>query len=423
ELTRSSDLYSLGATLICLLTGIKSGDIGNLIDANYRIIFRHLIPPLQRGWINWLEKMVEPKPTDRYENAKKALAALQPLDVNRLPKVRISQTNLELASDKWGEKLTGIIEISNPIPQTTLSGRWEVAPHVNDPPHTPYDHSWISFSSRKFEGNNVECEITVDTSKLVENEIHKREIFLHNNSASEIQKINIQVETGSLPKLEVDSILGFFFCRLVVAMLVFCIFDSSKFHPLFIWWAVISIVLCALVNYINNNTVISIITFGVFSIVTFVLILLFFYDEAELMYLLAILSVLLLRATITFIIVVVISYFLARLYLFIWAETIKLIIISKNKIGQSIGQLLSKKEKRFILILTIGLEFSLVITFKIFSEVITKPHCFTLGEILVLAIVAIASLCITLIPLIYLISKPMRIVYKYRKAEPNLIKT
>ncbi|NES93653.1 MAG: protein kinase, partial [Okeania sp. SIO2B9] len=65
QLTRSSDLYSLGATLICLLTGIKSTDIGNLIDANYRIIFRHLVPPLERGWINWLEKITEPKYTDR----------------------------------------------------------------------------------------------------------------------------------------------------------------------------------------------------------------------------------------------------------------------------------------------------------------------------------------------------------------------
>ncbi len=150
SLTKASDLYSLSATLICLLTGIKSGDIGNLIDADYRIIFRHLIPPLERGWINWLEKITEPKYTDRYENAKKALAALQPLAVNRLPKLRISYINLEFASEKWGEKLTGIIGISNPIPETILSGRWEVAPHVNDPPHTPYDHSWISFSSHKF---------------------------------------------------------------------------------------------------------------------------------------------------------------------------------------------------------------------------------------------------------------------------------
>ena len=50
EITKASDLYGLGATLICLLTGTKSVDIGSLIDANYYIRFRHLVPPLQRGW-------------------------------------------------------------------------------------------------------------------------------------------------------------------------------------------------------------------------------------------------------------------------------------------------------------------------------------------------------------------------------------
>ena len=240
ELTRASDLYSLGATLICLLTGIKSGDIVNLIDANYRIIFRHLVPPLQRGWINWLEKITEPKYTDRYENAKKALADLRVLDVNRLPKLIISQTNLKFTSNKWGEKLAETIIVSNPIPETILCGRWEVYPHVNDPPHTPYDHSWISFSAHKFAGNNVKCKITVDTSKLVENEIHKREIILYNNSPSEIEKINIQVKTGSAPKLEFDTcyILTFFFCRFLVGMLIFSYTYTDdfyllwKFHPL-----------------------------------------------------------------------------------------------------------------------------------------------------------------------------------------------
>ncbi|MGD1806948.1 hypothetical protein ACP6PL_16135 [Dapis sp. BLCC M126] len=277
QLTKASDLYSLGATLICLLTGIKSADIGNLIDANYRIIFRHLVPPLQRGWINWLEKMAEPKYTDRYENAQVALAALQPLDVNRLPKVRISQKNLAFISNRWGEKLTETITVSNPIPETILSGRWEVAPDVNDPPHTPYDQSWISFTPHKFEGNNVECKITVDTSKLVKNEIYRREIFLHSNSTSETQKINIQVETGCVPQLGAESIFIFFFIRLVVAMVIFYCFDLLKFNPLFIWWTVICITVCALVNSINNNIFISIIMFGVLSIITFIIKLLLFY--------------------------------------------------------------------------------------------------------------------------------------------------
>ena len=416
SLTTASDLYSLGATLICLLTGIKSGDIGNLIDANYRIIFRHLVPPLQRGWINWLEKMTEPKSTDRYENAKKALAALRVLDVNRLPKVRISQENLEFSSSKWGEKLTDIIWVSNPIPETILSGRWEVAPHVSDPPHTPYDHSWISFTPQKFEGNNVKCEITVNTSKLVKNKVYRREIFLHNNSASEIETINIQVETGSLPKLEDESIFMFFFTRFVVAVFIFFSFYLLQFNTLFIWWAVISITVCALFNYINNKIVKGIIVFGILSIKIFLL-----FIMTAILYSYGANRESLFTALFQAILILVISYYLARLYLFILAETIKLIIIPKNKIGR----LFSKIEKILIFLLTIGLEFSLVITFKTFSEITPQPYCFTLGEILVSAGIAIASLSATLIPLIpliYLMLKPMRIVSKYRKVETKLIK-
>ncbi|MEM1169823.1 MAG: hypothetical protein AAGJ08_12280 [Cyanobacteria bacterium P01_H01_bin.35] len=69
-----------------------------------------------------------------------------------------------------------------------------------------------------------------------------------------------------------------------------------------------------------------------------------------------------------------------------------------------------------------GFYFSLGTIFFIFHQVISVLHCLTLGEILVLVGGAIASLSITLIPLIYLILKPLKRIYKYRKSEPNLIK-
>ncbi|MGD1806947.1 hypothetical protein ACP6PL_16130 [Dapis sp. BLCC M126] len=48
-----------------------------------------------------MEKITEPKYTDRYKNAEEALAALRVLDVNRLPKLRISKKNLAFASNEW----------------------------------------------------------------------------------------------------------------------------------------------------------------------------------------------------------------------------------------------------------------------------------------------------------------------------------
>ncbi|MDJ0552929.1 MAG: serine/threonine-protein kinase [Microcoleaceae cyanobacterium MO_207.B10] len=80
ELTEASDLYSLGATLICLLTNTKSNDIGKLIDENYRINFKKLIPNLEPAFVKWLEKMVEPKLQHRFPNAETALKVLDCLE-------------------------------------------------------------------------------------------------------------------------------------------------------------------------------------------------------------------------------------------------------------------------------------------------------------------------------------------------------
>jgi hypothetical protein len=78
-LTEASDLYSLGVTLIGLLTGTRSLDIGKLIDDNYRFDFKRLVPQLNPGLIAWLDKMVAPNVKQRFDNAAAAKAALQSL--------------------------------------------------------------------------------------------------------------------------------------------------------------------------------------------------------------------------------------------------------------------------------------------------------------------------------------------------------
>ncbi|XZN93406.1 MAG: serine/threonine protein kinase [Microcoleus sp.] len=81
ELTESSDLYSLGMTLICLLTKTKSTEIGNLLDEHSRIQFKKKLPKLNSQFVNWLEKMVSISIKTRYPNAAIALKELQPIDI------------------------------------------------------------------------------------------------------------------------------------------------------------------------------------------------------------------------------------------------------------------------------------------------------------------------------------------------------
>ncbi|MBW4683810.1 MAG: serine/threonine protein kinase [Komarekiella atlantica HA4396-MV6] len=80
-LTEASDLYSLGATLICLLTDTRSVDIGKLIDDNYRFNFQKLVPQINPRFESWLVKMVEPNQKRRYANASVALEVLKPIQV------------------------------------------------------------------------------------------------------------------------------------------------------------------------------------------------------------------------------------------------------------------------------------------------------------------------------------------------------
>jgi serine/threonine protein kinase len=80
-LTQASDLYSLGATLICLLTNTLAADIGKVIENGDRWQFPKLSNRLNPRFRSWLLTMVQPNPKDRYPNAAVALAALEPISV------------------------------------------------------------------------------------------------------------------------------------------------------------------------------------------------------------------------------------------------------------------------------------------------------------------------------------------------------
>lgn len=81
DLTEASDLYSLGVTLICLLSGTRSVDVGKLINDEYRFDFNCLPSNINPLFIEWLRSMVEPNIKNRFASAAAALEALQPIPV------------------------------------------------------------------------------------------------------------------------------------------------------------------------------------------------------------------------------------------------------------------------------------------------------------------------------------------------------
>ncbi len=86
KLSKASDLYGLGVTLICLITNTNSANIGRLVDfSTNKINFKNQVIFQDSRFVDWLEKMVEPLPTNRYPDAVTALNELKLTDSISFP--------------------------------------------------------------------------------------------------------------------------------------------------------------------------------------------------------------------------------------------------------------------------------------------------------------------------------------------------
>jgi serine/threonine protein kinase len=201
QFNKTTDIYSLGMSIVCWLTRTEPTEMYNIINmgTNQVMGLRELLSAYSLRFVDWLEKVVQPDPKDRYPDAEVAFNAFKPLYVKRVPEAIVSSSILEFAASKLGERITQTLTVRNNVPETVLEGWWEVAPHPSDPPHTPNSHAWISFGSRKFSGNANECSIIFNTDELMAGKVYKRQILLHSNSSSETGKIDLIIKTSEIP--------------------------------------------------------------------------------------------------------------------------------------------------------------------------------------------------------------------------------
>jgi serine/threonine protein kinase len=226
QFNKTTDIYSLGMSIVCWLTRTEPTEMYNIINmgTNQVIGLRELLSAYSLRFVDWLEKVVQPDPKDRYPDAEAAFNAFKPLYVKRVPEAIVSSSVLEFTASKLGERITQTITVRNNVPETVLEGWWEVAPHPSDSPHTPNSHAWISFGSRKFSGNTNECSIVVNTDKLMAGKVYKRQILLHSKSSEEIEELDLIVRTAEIPikiyKLPWNELIVLFIFGIIPSILV-----------------------------------------------------------------------------------------------------------------------------------------------------------------------------------------------------------
>ncbi|BAY26729.1 serine/threonine kinase [Calothrix sp. NIES-2100] len=204
---RASDLYSLGATCVHLLTGIHPLELYD--DDNCLRWQKHLKKPINKHLQQVLDKLLKQAAKERYQSVDEVLPEV-------LPKAELSLYSIELTATKIGEKLTQNINITNPIPETLLQGSWHIVPHHSDLKFTPNKNVWISFTSTKFAGNSLNNKIIVDTSKLMADKVYQRQISLQTNSYKENEILNLKVKTAPLP-YKITKIPIFIITAIIIA--------------------------------------------------------------------------------------------------------------------------------------------------------------------------------------------------------------
>jgi len=94
----ASDLYGLGATLIACLTGARGHGVRELVDSMFRFDLSRLPGHVDKRFVRWLGRMVEPDLKRRFADARTALAALDEDDVRPAMSVRPEVRQVHAAS-------------------------------------------------------------------------------------------------------------------------------------------------------------------------------------------------------------------------------------------------------------------------------------------------------------------------------------
>ncbi|MGK7941683.1 MAG: serine/threonine protein kinase [Crocosphaera sp.] len=220
-LTKATDLYGLGVTLICLLTGTQSTQIDLLINEENRLNFQDKIPAINSAFIHWLEKLVKINSKERYASAKLAYKSLEIINIQYKKEVLLRSLPLKIHGNKVNEPIIEILKTKQLIPRKIKTGVWEFIPHPNDPYMGINSHPWLKIIPSKFQLGQSRITLSIDTQKLIANRVYERQICLHTYEDEEVNYIlPLKVFTNSITNINLQKYFFFLFIPWCINLLI-----------------------------------------------------------------------------------------------------------------------------------------------------------------------------------------------------------
>ncbi len=178
----SRDLGDLGLTLIGVLMGWDRATVREWItraESSDSLHLEERLPQIARDWLAWLERLVTADPERRFADARAALAAIQGVDILRLPAVSFEPPELRARVDWLGDRPVTTVTAQDLTQSLDFNGRWEMALHPSDPPAPLGRHAWIEVQGDRRDRHHLTGIVHIDSQRLRPGRTYRRSLLFY----------------------------------------------------------------------------------------------------------------------------------------------------------------------------------------------------------------------------------------------------
>lgn len=173
------DLGDLGLTLIGVLMGWDRATVRQWLTRAEPLHLDERLPQMAREWLVWVERLVTVDPEWRFGDARAALAAIQGVDILRLPAVSFNPPEVRARIDWLGDRPVTTITAQDLTQSLDFNGRWEMALHPSDPPAPLGRHAWIEVQGDRRDRHHLTGIVHIDSQRLRPGRTYRRSLLFY----------------------------------------------------------------------------------------------------------------------------------------------------------------------------------------------------------------------------------------------------